>query len=99
MSTDPSLPELRVLPDPEAVGGAAAIEIAEGMRTAIDGRGVAHWSTTGGSAAPPIYRGSGRRRCGTGSTGSGSTCGGATTALSPPTTRPPTSCRSSRSCS
>ena len=56
MPTDPALPELRVLPDPEAVAEAAATEIAEGLRAAIAERGVAHWSTTGGSAAPPIYR-------------------------------------------
>ena len=56
MPTDPALPELRVLPDPEAVAEAAASEIAEGLRSAIAERGVAHWSTTGGSAAPPIYR-------------------------------------------
>ena len=54
MPTDPALPELRVLPDPDAVAEAAAIEIAEGLRAAIAERGIAHWSTTGGSAAPPI---------------------------------------------
>ena len=56
MPTDPALPVLRVLPDPDAVAEAAAIEIAEGLRAAIAERGIAHWSTTGGSAAPPIYR-------------------------------------------
>ena len=49
-------PTLRVLPSPEAVAAAAAEEIAHGLATAIDARGVAHWATTGGSAAPGIYR-------------------------------------------
>ena len=49
------VPELRVLPTPEAVADAAAIEIAAGLASAIGARGVAHWSTTGGSSAPPIY--------------------------------------------
>ena len=56
MPTDPALPVLRVLPDPDAVSEAVAIEIAEGLQAAIAERGIAHWSTTGGSAAPPIYR-------------------------------------------
>lgn len=58
MPTDPraALPELRILKTPEAVAGAAAGEIARLLVAAIAGRGVAHWATTGGSAAPGIYR-------------------------------------------
>jgi 6-phosphogluconolactonase len=56
MSTDPALPQLRVLPDAEAAVLAAATAIADGIRSAIEARGVAHWVTTGGSAAAPMYR-------------------------------------------
>lgn len=49
-------PELRILSTPDAVAGAAAEEVAHGLAAAIRERGVAHWSTTGGSAAPGIYR-------------------------------------------
>jgi 6-phosphogluconolactonase len=49
-------PGLLVLPSPEAVAVAAAGEIARGLAAAVAGRGVAHWATTGGSAAPGIYR-------------------------------------------
>lgn len=49
-------PELRVLATPGAVAEAAAAEIAGVLAAAIAERRVAHWSTTGGSAAPPIYR-------------------------------------------
>ena len=48
-------PELRVLPDDDAVAAAAARSIADGLNAAIEARGVAHWVTTGGSAAPGIY--------------------------------------------
>ncbi len=51
-----TLPELRVLDTPEAVAAAAAGEIARLLAAAIAERGVAHWATTGGSAAPGIYR-------------------------------------------
>ena len=59
MPTDPRapLPELRILATPEAVAGAAAAELARLLADAIAERGVAHWATTGGSAAPGIYRG------------------------------------------
>lgn len=50
------LPALRVLASPDAVAAAAAAEIAAVLAAAIGARGIAHWSTTGGSAAPPIYR-------------------------------------------
>ena len=56
MPADPTLPTLRVLPDPEAAVVAAATAIADGIRAAIEARGVAHWVTTGGSAAAPMYR-------------------------------------------
>jgi len=50
------LPLVRVLPTADAVAEAAASEIATSLAAAIAERGVAHWSTTGGSAAPGIYR-------------------------------------------
>jgi 6-phosphogluconolactonase len=53
----PVRPALLVLPDAGGVYGAAARLIADGLAAAIDARGVAHWSTTGGSAAPGIYLG------------------------------------------
>ncbi|MEW6225569.1 MAG: 6-phosphogluconolactonase [Chloroflexota bacterium] len=49
-------PTIRTLPSPEDVAAAAAEEIVRGLATAIDERGIAHWATTGGSAAPGIYR-------------------------------------------
>jgi 6-phosphogluconolactonase len=51
-----SLPQLRVLPSPDEVARAAAEEIVRVLGDAIRARGVAHWATTGGSAAPPVYR-------------------------------------------
>lgn len=51
-----SLPRLVVLPA-RATSGAAAAEIARVLAEAVAARGVAHWATTGGSAAPGIYRG------------------------------------------
>jgi 6-phosphogluconolactonase len=58
MPSDPcsNQPDLRVLPSPDAVAGAAADQIARILAASIAARGIAHWSTTGGSAAPPIYR-------------------------------------------
>jgi 6-phosphogluconolactonase len=56
MPDSPALPDLRILATPDDVAAAAADEIARVLRDAIRERGVAHWSTTGGSAAPPIYR-------------------------------------------
>jgi 6-phosphogluconolactonase len=58
MTGDPQRdhPVLRVLPSPDDLWAAAAAEIAHVLATAITERGVAHWSTTGGSAAPGIYR-------------------------------------------
>lgn len=49
-------PGLVILPSPGAVSAAAAAEIARSLAAAIDARGIAHWATTGGSAAPPLYR-------------------------------------------
>ncbi len=54
-SPSPSLPRLVVV-DAEAVSAAAAEAIAAALAGAIAERGVAHWATTGGSAAPGIYR-------------------------------------------
>jgi 6-phosphogluconolactonase len=54
--TLPGLPTLRVLPSPSDVWAAAASEIAHTLAASIAERGASHWSTTGGSAAPGIYR-------------------------------------------
>ncbi len=54
------MPSLRVLADDDAVAAAAAREIADGLNAAIAARGVGHWVTTGGSAAPGIYHHLGR---------------------------------------
>jgi 6-phosphogluconolactonase len=51
-----ALPALRVLPTPDEVAAAAATLIAGSLADAVAARGVAHWATTGGSSAPPIYR-------------------------------------------
>lgn len=48
-------PELRVLPTTDALYDAVAVEIVRVLDMALGERGVAHWSTTGGSAAVPIY--------------------------------------------
>jgi 6-phosphogluconolactonase len=48
-------PELRVVPA-EALAAEAGREIARALAAAISERGVAHWATTGGSAAPGMYR-------------------------------------------
>jgi len=50
----PRLPALRIVPA-DAVSRVAAVSIAETLAGAVDARGVAHWATTGGSAAPGIY--------------------------------------------
>ena len=49
-------PDVVVLPDAEAVAAAAATEIAQRLRDAVDARGRAHCATTGGSAPIGIYR-------------------------------------------
>ena len=51
-----SQPQLRIFATADEVAAGAAGEIARVLAEAIRDRGVAHWSTTGGSAAPPIYR-------------------------------------------
>jgi 6-phosphogluconolactonase len=61
MTDDPAAaatarPTLRVLPTPDHLAAVAAVEIAERLVHAATERGVAHWATTGGSSAPPIYR-------------------------------------------
>jgi 6-phosphogluconolactonase len=48
--------QLVVLPNPDAAAGAAAERIAAVLATAASERGVAHWSTTGGSTPVGIYR-------------------------------------------
>jgi 6-phosphogluconolactonase len=53
-------PSLRILPDPIAAATAAAQAIAETLGDAIIERGRAHWATTGGSAAVPMYQALGR---------------------------------------
>jgi 6-phosphogluconolactonase len=52
--TGTGLPRLVVVPEAE-VSATAAGEIAAILRAAVAARGVAHWATTGGSAAPGIY--------------------------------------------
>jgi len=49
-------PEILVLPDPEAVAGEAAAQIAAALRAAVAGRGRADFATTGGSTPAGIYR-------------------------------------------
>jgi 6-phosphogluconolactonase len=51
----PEHPALLVRPADD-VPAAAASCIADTLREAVAARGVAHWATTGGSSAPPIYR-------------------------------------------
>jgi 6-phosphogluconolactonase len=51
-----TLPTVRVLPDAHALGTDAATVIVRALSAAVTARGVAHWCTTGGSAAPGIYR-------------------------------------------
>ncbi len=49
-------PTVVTLADAEACAVAAAERIVEILDVAIETRGEAHWVTTGGSSAPPIYR-------------------------------------------
>jgi 6-phosphogluconolactonase len=51
----PGLPDLLVVPA-DALAAEAGGEIARALAAAIAERGVAHWATTGGSAAPGMYR-------------------------------------------
>lgn len=48
-------PEVIVAETPAAAAARAAGRIADTLAEAIAARGVAHWATTGGSSAPPIY--------------------------------------------
>ena len=48
-------PELIVADSPPEAAAIAAGRIADAIADAITARGVAHWATTGGSAAPPLY--------------------------------------------
>lgn len=52
----PDLPAVRILPDTDALAAAAGEAVAQALAAAIAARGVAHWATTGGSAAPGMYR-------------------------------------------
>ncbi|MEO7663520.1 MAG: 6-phosphogluconolactonase [Candidatus Limnocylindrales bacterium] len=49
-------PAIHILPDPPATSRAAAAIIADALTSAVRERGVAHWSTTGGSTPVGIYR-------------------------------------------
>ncbi|HEY8867851.1 MAG TPA: 6-phosphogluconolactonase [Candidatus Limnocylindrales bacterium] len=49
-------PEIVVLADADAVSAAAADRLATALVDAVGARGRADWATTGGSAAPGIYR-------------------------------------------
>jgi 6-phosphogluconolactonase len=49
-------PRILTVADPAAASELAATHIATSLRAAVVARGVAHWATTGGSAAPGIYR-------------------------------------------
>ncbi|HVL53232.1 MAG TPA: 6-phosphogluconolactonase, partial [Vitreimonas sp.] len=48
-------PRIVVLPEADAVSTAAAEHIADTLTAAVERQGVAHWATTGGSAAIGIY--------------------------------------------
>lgn len=48
------LPTLRIVPT-DALSATAAGIIADALSRAVAARGLAHWATTGGSAAPGIY--------------------------------------------
>jgi 6-phosphogluconolactonase len=52
----PGEPVIEILADPEAVSRAAAERIAAALRDAVDERGRADWTTTGGSTPVGIYR-------------------------------------------
>ena len=49
-------PRVLILPDREAASAAAAEAIADALVAAVAARGIAHWSTTGGSTPVGIYR-------------------------------------------
>jgi 6-phosphogluconolactonase len=53
---DPGEPELVIVPDGQAASAMAAERIAAALVEAVAARGVAHWSTTGGSTPGAIYR-------------------------------------------
>ena len=55
MTSPAGLPQLRVVAA-DAVSPTAAAFLADALAAAVAERGVAHWATTGGSAAPGIYR-------------------------------------------
>jgi 6-phosphogluconolactonase len=49
-------PRVLTVPDQATASDAAAAHIATALAAAVHARGIAHWATTGGSAAPGIYR-------------------------------------------
>jgi 6-phosphogluconolactonase len=49
-------PRILTVADPATASERAAAHIAATLSAAVAARGVAHWATTGGSAAPGIYR-------------------------------------------
>jgi 6-phosphogluconolactonase len=49
-------PELVVVADVDALASEAAARIASTLASSVRARGRAHWATTGGSLAPPLYR-------------------------------------------
>jgi 6-phosphogluconolactonase len=53
--SDPALPKVVVVPA-DAVSRAVADAIATALAEAVATRGIAHWATTGGSAAPGMYQ-------------------------------------------
>lgn len=55
-ATRPGEPVIRVVPDVATAGQVAAEHIARRLADAVAARGRADWATTGGSAAPAIYR-------------------------------------------
>jgi 6-phosphogluconolactonase len=49
-------PRILTVADPSAASELAAAHISSALSASVTARGVAHWATTGGSAAPGIYR-------------------------------------------
>ncbi len=49
-------PRVEIVADPARAAERGAAHIAAALAAAVAERGVAHWATTGGSAAPDIYR-------------------------------------------
>jgi 6-phosphogluconolactonase len=56
MSALGDAPRILTMADPSAAFELAGAHIAATLAAAVAERGAAHWATTGGSAAPPMYR-------------------------------------------